>query len=51
MGAGVRGEGDNLEVNGCGINKSHLYSMLAIFTLKSDTVNEKVVLMRNPWGT
>ena len=51
MAAATSGSGDDTKKNSCGIYKSHAYSILAAFTLKDGAVDEKVLMMRNPWGS
>lgn len=45
----TREGGDSTE-NKCGMANSHTYSILGVFTLKNDKVDEKCLLLRNPWG-
>jgi len=52
MGAGTAGNGNDQEMNACGIAMSHAYSILAPFTMTlADGTPIKMLLIRNPWGT
>ena len=51
MGAGTDGTADSNN-NICGIAMSHAYSVIAAFELKTGaTVDHKMYMIRNPWGT
>jgi hypothetical protein len=43
------GENDS-EINHCGINLAHAYSILSVFTIQLDGTTEDLLMMRNPWG-
>lgn len=51
MGAATSG-GTDSNYNSCGIAMSHAYSLISAFELKtSSTVDHKMYMIRNPWGT
>jgi len=51
MGAGTEGAGNDQENNGCGIAKSHAYSLITAFTMTDETnVDYDMLMFRNPWG-
>ena len=51
MGATATGQGDDTEVNSCGMAESHAYSILAAFKVTEINGKEtKLLLVRNPWG-
>lgn len=52
MGAGTDGGGNDQESNGCGIAKSHAYSLITAFTMTdSSNTSHDMLMFRNPWGT
>lgn len=51
MGADTRG-GNDSTLNECGIPMGHAYSLISAFYLKTgSTIDHKVYMIRNPWGT
>ena len=44
----IREGGDSTE-NKCGMANSHTYAILGVFTLQNDKLEEKCLLLRNPW--